>query len=131
MNSRQKGKRGELEAAHFLTDQGFPARRGQQFSGSADSPDLVCEVLPGIHFEIKRTERTDLYGWLAQATADAGGKMPVVLHRKNESRWLVILHAEDFLALVRESDLTRVGQHTQPAEPAMTGEAPQQERRKS
>ncbi|HBA83916.1 MAG TPA: hypothetical protein DCZ95_07480 [Verrucomicrobia bacterium] len=104
MNSREKGKRGELEAAHFLTDQGFPARRGQQFSGSPDSPDLVCEVLPGIHFEVKRTQRTDLYAWLIQAKADAGGKLPVVLHRKNDSRWLVILDAEAFLSLVRESD---------------------------
>jgi Holliday junction resolvase len=107
MNSREKGKRGELEAAHFLTDQGFPARRGQQFSGSPDSPDLICESLPGIHFEVKRVQRTDLYAWIVQAKADAGGKMPVVLHRKNDSRWLVILDAEDFLSLIRESDFPK------------------------
>ncbi|MFH0880318.1 MAG: hypothetical protein V2A34_11445 [Lentisphaerota bacterium] len=104
MNSRAKGKRGELEAAHFLTDLGFPARRGQQFSGSPDSPDLVCESLPGIHFEVKFTQKTDLYGWLAQAKADAGDKLPVVLHRKNDADWLVILDAEKFLSLIRESD---------------------------
>jgi hypothetical protein len=46
MNSRNKGKRGELEAAHMLTHEGFPARRGQQFSGGTDSPDVVCESLP-------------------------------------------------------------------------------------
>ena len=116
-NSRAKGTRGELEAAHFLADHGFPARRGQQFAGSPDSPDLVCEVLPGIHFEVKRTERTDLYGWLAQAKADAGGKLPVVLHRKNESRWLVILDAEDFLSLIRNSDFPITPEGEQNAEP--------------
>ena len=104
VNSRAKGKRGELEAAHFLTAHGFPARRGQQFSGSPDSPDLVCESLPAVHFEVKFTQKTDLYAWLAQAKADAGGKLPVVLHRKNESRWLVILDAEAFLSVIRNSD---------------------------
>jgi hypothetical protein len=57
MNSRNKGKRGELEAAKFLASEGFPARRGQQFSGGTDSPDVLCEALPRIHFEVKRTEK--------------------------------------------------------------------------
>jgi Holliday junction resolvase len=55
LNSNQKGKRGEREAAAFLTDEGFPARRGQQFAGGTDSPDVVCESLSGLHFEVKRT----------------------------------------------------------------------------
>lgn len=110
MNSREKGKRGEREAASFLTDEGFPARRGQQFAGSPDSPDVVCPFLKGVHFEVKRTQRTDLYGWLAQAKADAGAKLPVVLHRKNDARWVAILDARDLLALVRETTLPRAGQ---------------------
>jgi hypothetical protein len=81
MNSRNKGKRGELEAAKFLASEGFPARRGQQFSGGTDSPDVVCEALPGIHFEVKRTEKGNPYDWVAQAERDAGHKIPVVLHR--------------------------------------------------
>ena len=64
MNSRQKGKRGEREAAVFLTVNGLPARRGQQFSGSPDSPDVVCPLLPGVHLEVKRCERTNLEAWL-------------------------------------------------------------------
>ena len=107
MNSRRKGKEGELEAASFLTQYGFPARRGQQFSGSPESPDVVCPTLASLHFEVKRTQRTDLYAWIAQAKHDAGGKIPVVLHRRNDSEWLVVIRAEDFLALARESDITR------------------------
>ena len=33
MNSRQKGKRGELELAKVLREHGYETRRGQQYSG--------------------------------------------------------------------------------------------------
>ena len=104
MNSRNKGKRGELEAAKFLTAEGFPARRGQQFAGGTDSPDVVCESLAPLHFEVKRVEAGNPYNWVAQAKRDAGKKLPVVLHRRNDCEWLVILPAADFLKIVRESD---------------------------
>jgi hypothetical protein len=53
VNSRQKGKRGELAFVKVLKGMGYNARRGQQFKGGADSPDIVCPDLPGIHFEVK------------------------------------------------------------------------------
>lgn len=117
MNSRAKGARGEREAAALLTDAGFPARRGCQFAGSPDSPDVTCQALDRIHFEVKRTKRTDLEGWMAQARADAGAKLPVVLHRKDRGLWLAILDAQAFLALVRDAALSRVG-HDQATPPA-------------
>jgi len=126
MNSRRKGKRGEREAAAFLTGNGFPARRGQQFAGSPDSPDVVCPLLPGVHLEVKRCERTDLEGWLRQATADAGGKLPVVLHRKTRGPWIAVLRAEDLLALLRNSSFARVGVCNETRNPGPSGEAPQQ-----
>tara|TARA_Y100000310_G_scaffold321537_1_gene379279 strand:+ start:434 stop:664 length:231 start_codon:yes stop_codon:yes gene_type:complete len=36
VNSRQKGKRGELEVVHLLKEYGFEARRGQQFKGTSE-----------------------------------------------------------------------------------------------
>jgi hypothetical protein len=51
MNSREKGKRGERQWRDELREQGFAARRGQQFSGGAESPDVVCDSLPWMHFE--------------------------------------------------------------------------------
>ena len=51
MNSRTKGKRGELEVAHLLKKYGYDARRGQQFAGINGDADVVG--LPGIHLEIK------------------------------------------------------------------------------
>lgn len=105
MNSRQKGKRGELEAAKFLTAEGFPARRSQQYCGDTkgDSSDVLCESTPKLHFEVKRTERGNPYDWIAQAKRDAGWKMPVVLHRRNDSEWLAILPATVFCNILRES----------------------------
>jgi Holliday junction resolvase len=106
VNSRNKGKRGELEFAHYLTDAGFPARRGQQFSGGKESPDVVCESLP-VHWEVKRTEAGNPYNWLDQAIDDAGAdKIPVVAHRRSAKAWMAILPMKDFLTLLREHNNT-------------------------
>lgn len=101
INSRSKGKSGELELAQYLRDAGYPAaKRGQQFKGGTESPDVVC---PGLseefHFECKRVEAGNLYNWLAQAQRDAGEKVPLVAHRKSRKEWVVILTLEDFLNL--------------------------------
>ena len=104
-NSRQKGKRGELEAAELIRKHGFAARRGQQFKGGGDSPDVVTDI-DGYHFEIKRTETLSVYLAVAQAQHDAApGEVPVVLHRKNKKDWLAILPADDFLRLVAREKL--------------------------
>lgn len=100
-NSRAKGCRGELEAAALLRQYGFEARRGQQFSGSPDSPDIKHSI-PGVHIEVKRVEHLSLYKAMEQAEGDAPeGSMPVVMHRRNRKPWVVVLKAEDFLRLVR------------------------------
>lgn len=98
MNSREKGKRGELELSHFLTEHGFPARRGQQFSGSPESPDVICPSLP-FHIECKRCERINIYAALEQAEGDAD-YLAMVAHRRNGKPWLAILRLDDLLELV-------------------------------
>jgi hypothetical protein len=91
INSRSKGKVGELEASKVWAKLfGCEARRGQQFSGSPDSPDVVCDI-PGVHLEVKRTERFDLYGAIAQAANDAGENVPIVLHRANGKPWVAVI----------------------------------------
>ncbi len=102
MNSRNKGKVGEREFAALLREQGFDARRGQQFSGGAESPDVVSESLAWLHFEIKRVEKLNLIDACAQAEGDSGGKPWVVAHRRNHAPWLVTLRAEFFFELLRE-----------------------------
>lgn len=102
INSRRKGKTGELEFAQLLRSHGFEARRGQQHSGGADSPDVVTSI-PGVHFEVKRVEAGNLYTWLDQAARDATPlKMPVVAHRKSRKDWVAILPMDEFLSLLRD-----------------------------
>lgn len=99
--SREKGKRGERELARALSDYGFDARRGQQYCGANGDADVVG--LPGIHIECKRTERLSLYDALSQAKADAApDEKPVVIHRKNNSEWVVVQPLEDWIDMYRE-----------------------------
>src|SRR5436190_24349394 len=71
MNSRQKGIRGERQWRDELRANGYSARRGQQFSGSPDSPDVVCDALSWIHFEVKAVERLNIEDAMEQARGDA------------------------------------------------------------
>lgn len=99
--SREKGKRGERAVAALFREYGFTeAKRGQQYHGGPDSPDVVG--VPGLHIEVKRTERLNLYDALAQAKRDAGEDLPVVIHRKNDSEWVVIMSFTDWMKLYRE-----------------------------
>lgn len=104
MNSRAKGCAGEREFRDVLRDAGFRARRGQQFSGSPDSPDVVCPDLPSLHFEIKRVQQVAIWKWMQQAAKDAGDKMPIVAHRRNGEDWLITMRVQDWLTLIKESD---------------------------
>ena len=101
MNSRNRGKRGELELVSVLRGYGYACRRGQQYCGGNGDPDVVG--LPGIHPEVKRNERLNIYDAVAQARSDAkSGLLPVVFHRKNHCDWLVTMQLYDWILLYRE-----------------------------
>ena len=103
--SRSKGGRGERELAAKLQEYGIKARRGQQFSGSPDSPDVVTE-LKDIHIECKRTERLQLYPSMVQAEHDCGpDKFPVVIHRPNLKQWVAIMNLCDWAIIVKKAEL--------------------------
>lgn len=93
---KEKGKRGEREAAKALEEHlGIKAYRGRQFSGSPDSPDVKTS-LPRIHFEVSREERFSYRKKMAQAEKDAGpSEIPVVLHRYNGEGWVVVVKLKD------------------------------------
>jgi Holliday junction resolvase len=99
--SRNKGKRGEREAAAEIARLfGVEAHRGRQYAGSDDSPDIRTS-LPHVHFEVKRAESLRLYAALAQAIADAGANIPVVLHKQNHQPWVAIVRLDDLPQLAR------------------------------
>lgn len=99
-NSRRKGAVGEREIAKYLREHGFTeARRGQQFKGGADSPDVVG--LTGFHIEVKRVERLDLNAAMEQSIRDCGeNETPIVVHRRNNDYWKVTMRLDDFMEVI-------------------------------
>ena len=99
VNSRTKGKTGELELSRRLRTYGFDCRRGQQYHGGGDSPDVVG--LPGVHIECKRVERLQIETAMNQSRQDARGtgEIPVVMHRRNREGWKVTMDLDEFMNL--------------------------------
>jgi hypothetical protein len=114
--SRQKGKRGEREAAAELgAILGVDARRGVQYQGGPDSPDVVLDGVP-IHVEAKRTERLSLWAAIEQAKADApAGKVPMVWHKANRRGSVVIVETERLWEFVHAVWLSRQRGPDEPA----------------
>jgi len=99
MNSKRKGKRGELELAKKLQEYGFNTRRGQQYSGLGGD-DVVG--LEGVHIECKRVERLNVYDAVKQACKDAeADELPAVFWRKNKEQWLVTMALCDWIELYK------------------------------
>jgi Holliday junction resolvase len=96
--SKDKGKRGELELANELKKRGYDTRRGQQYCGANGDADVTG--LDGIHIEVKRTETLRLYEAIEQAKQDKkDGEIPIVCHRKNSKKWVVIMELDDWLKI--------------------------------
>lgn len=104
INSKQKGKNGELELAKALKQYGYDARRSVQYNGKAEEgqPDLLG--LPGIHVECKRTEKLKLYDAVDQAKRDSKNtdELPVVFHRRNNCEWVAIMPLDVFMKIYQE-----------------------------
>lgn len=75
-------------------------RRSQQYAGINSDADIVG--VEGLHLEVKRQEKMDMYGALDQAIRDAkDGDVPVVMHRKNRKPWVLIIEADNVLEFAR------------------------------
>jgi Holliday junction resolvase len=98
INSREKGRRGEVELAHELEKYGYKAYRSQQYCGANGDADVVG--IPGLHIECKRVEKLNIDNAMDQSISDAkDGEIPVVIHRKNRRSWKVTMELEDFIKL--------------------------------
>ncbi len=101
MNSKRKGKVGELELANKLKEYGYECRRSQQYCGINSDADIVG--LDGIHIECKRVENLNMNKSMEQAVQDAKDGMPTVFSRKNGKGWLVTMRLEDWIILYKKS----------------------------
>jgi hypothetical protein len=101
LNSRRKGKTGELEAAQVLREMfGWSTARSQQHCGTADSADLRIDQTPGLWWEIKRVERLCVPKTMRVAASQCGRRTPVLMHRPSRSEWLLTIRLSDLAAFV-------------------------------
>lgn len=104
--SRDKGKRGEREAAKALSDlTGISWRRavGQSASGS-DAPDVErADDVSLLWIEVKRGKQPAIRPALRQAIRACKARyVPVVLSRADQDDWIVTLRLSDVPKFVRE-----------------------------
>jgi len=102
MNSREKGKRVEREAAKAVElALSVSARRSVQYSGENGDAD-ISTTLEGVHFEVKGRKSVGALRWYEQAEEDSAktGSIPVVLIREDGDT--------DFFVLLRLADLRTV-----------------------
>ena len=110
INSKKKGKGGELEVCRLCKSEGYDVHRTAQYCGNNEDGSADCLGLPGIHIEVKRVEHLNIDDALAQATRDAAktdNAIPAVFHRKNNTQWKVTMDAHDWFQLFREYDASR------------------------
>lgn len=100
-NSKQKGSRGEREAAKLLLSLGLAteARRSRQYQGvvtEQNSADIIHNI-EGIRFEIKfgydgeEIYKKEVQGWVAKAIEETPDNDNwVILWRKTRRKWLAI-----------------------------------------
>ena len=105
--SRDKGARGERMWRDVCRAEGYDAERGcQLYQRGSEVADVIG--LPGIHQEIKFTERLQLREAMEQSVRDAkDDEIPIVAHKANRQPWLITLQAGDFFKLYREWEAAR------------------------
>lgn len=107
--SQAKGRAAERELARILQGYGYPVEPGQAVSYGA-TPDLTG--LPGVHIEVKRQEKQNIYEWMGQARRDADkfrDGLPAVFWRKNRCQWLVVMDFRDWINLYNRAEIAENG----------------------
>lgn len=104
---QRKGANGERELSGILREYGYDTQRGGSLT-YGEIPDIVG--LPDIHIECKRAERLDLLAAIRQAEADAArfnDGLPVVMHRRNRSPWIVSMSLAHFMELYQKGKVEK------------------------
>lgn len=117
VNGKKKGAAGEREFANFCKNMGFDVRRTAQYNGKELDSKADVIGIPGIHIEVKRVEQLNIHKAMDQAIRDSEGhnEIPIVAHRKNNTKWLITMTAEDWFRLWYgvEKEVDKDGKFTQ------------------
>lgn len=118
VNSKRKGKVGELNAVKFLKSLGYAdAMRSQQYNGKGDSDVVAPESLTGLHIEVKYGYPHDAFSvgtslWyqsVEQARIDSRGGPWVVLWKTKGSRlWKMTCESVGLLVTVTGDSLSEM-----------------------
>jgi len=104
INAKAKGKRGEADAVALCKKLGLKnPRRGLSQSAGAIEADVVCDSLKAFWIEVKnRKAGSVIYSYLDQAEKDSENtpKIPLVLYKTNNKKFLVIGDAEYLLPIL-------------------------------
>jgi hypothetical protein len=98
--SRDKGKRGEVEFIKLHLVEHWPQAKRNLDQFTDDCRDVIN--VAGCHWQIKRTERLELWSAIRQARDEAAPTdTPIVAFRKNHEAWHCIVPADELVALLR------------------------------
>ena len=105
MNSKAKGKRGELYVVNKFKDYGYKCNRTAQYKGNTGRADDI-EGIDYIHAEVKFVENLNISKAMRQAVGDSAASereaMPTVFHKKSREELLVTMRFTDWIKLYSE-----------------------------
>jgi len=101
--SRRKGNAAEVEVVKALERAGWHAVTSRAARGGYQTGVDIITNLP-LAIEVKNQTRLDLPGWWRQAQEQAGGKLPVVIHKRvgkgQAEEWWATMDLETLLKIV-------------------------------
>lgn len=105
INSKKKGKKGELYVVNKFKEYGYNCNRTAQFKGNTGRADDI-EGIDYIHCEVKFVEKLNLEEAMNQAIRDSleGNReaFPTVFHKKNYKDLLVTMRFDDWIQIYNE-----------------------------
>lgn len=107
--SARKGRNAERELARILQERGLDVRPGDPCNHGR-TPDLFGPA--GVHVEVKRREKLDIYAALRQSAADAEkfhDGLPLIAHRSNRHPWIISMSLDTFLAFYERTKSDKTG----------------------
>lgn len=109
INSKRKGKNGELEVVRYWRNWFPKAKRHLEYQSqeAEEGIDVILDELHAVQVKIGRKVPKVIYDFIEQI-ADRPGPLKFVQCRRNRKEWLVVLRARDFRRLLETLKMNRI-----------------------